>query len=508
MNFTVTTPLYYVNDKPHLGSTYTTIACDALARFQRLQGNEVNFVTGLDEHGQKIQLTAESNKISPLDHCNKVANLYIDLWKEWDISNNRFIRTTSSRHSLLVNQFFERVKDSGDIVLGNQRGWYCIGCEEYKDEPQQSIKPICPLHLKELEWRDEENLFFKLSNYQSKVESLVSKPDFVQPDSRRNEIINFVSQGLRDFSISRTNVKWGIPVPGYKGHTFYVWFDALLGYLSSLVTTETEIDIASLNELGWPANIHVIGKDILRFHAVYWPAMLMSAGLDIPKKIFGHGFLTREGQKMGKSLGNVLDPHLLLEQYGKDPIRWYLLSDFKFGQDGDFQKQRFMDLVNNDLANVIGNLLNRTSSMSRKWFDNTTPTLYYNDKSNLQNLSSQAISKTIEAYEKLDFKYACESILQLANEANLYLSEEQPWKSIKDPLKRDIVATQIYAVLETCRIIGLLLQPVIPETSESILKQLGYSEVPSIWTKELVWGLLVKGKELPIPKPIINKIDF
>ncbi|ABX08828.1 methionine--tRNA ligase [Prochlorococcus marinus] len=508
MNITITTPLYYVNDKPHLGSTYTTIACDAYSRFQRLQGNTVEFVTGVDEHGQKIQRTAQSHQITPQVHCDKISLNYKELWKKWDITYTSFIRTTSPSHQELVNQFFDKVVKSGDILLGNQQGWYCVGCEEYKDDPPDSKSPCCPIHLKPLEWRDEENLFFALSKYQSKIESLVAQPSFIQPLSRRNEILNFVSKGLRDFSISRKNVEWGIPVPGYKGHTFYVWFDALLGYLSSLLPMQNKINLADLSHYGWPASVHVIGKDILRFHAIYWPAMLMSAGLELPKKVFGHGFLTREGQKMGKSLGNILDPELLLEQYGKDPIRWYLLSDIRFGQDGDFQQKRFQDLVNNDLANTIGNLLNRTSTMSRKWFDNGTPDFDINlEDSNLKLLAQESITSSLLAYEEFDFKTVCETVIKLATESNVYLNNTQPWTLIKEPSNKELVGYYLYNVLESCRIIGLLLLPIIPDTGSSILNQLGYTEQIDNWSDHIKWGVLSKGSILPKPTPISKKIE-
>ncbi len=509
MEITITTPLYYVNDKPHLGSTYTTLACDTYARFQRLQGNKVNFVTGVDEHGQKIERTAKAANLTPIDHCNKISSIYIQLWSDWGISNDTFIRTTSVDHKQLVYEFFERVTSSGDIYLGNQKGWYCVGCEEYKDESPDTVSPTCPIHLKDLEWRDEENLFFALSKYQVQIEELVRGPSFIQPSSRRNEIINFVDQGLRDFSISRKNVRWGIPVPGYQGHTFYVWFDALLGYISALKQRNTNQVLIDVIKNGWPADVHVIGKDILRFHAVYWPAMLMSAGLELPKKVFGHGFLTREGLKMGKSLGNVLDPNELLKKYGSDAVRWYLLSDIKFGNDGDFQAKRFKDLVNNDLANTIGNLLNRTSTMSRKWFSETSPSFSFEkDKSNdLSVLSVTTINACLHSYQEMNFKQVCDHILTLAVEANGYLNKVQPWILIKEKSNKDLVGFHLYNVLETCRIIGFLLLPIIPNTSKRILSQLGYEILPDSWESHLKWGLLDQDKQLPKPSPIVPKIE-
>ncbi len=393
MSFVITTPLYYVNDKPHLGSIYTTIICDSIARYKRLLGEDVIFITGVDEHGLKIQRTANQKSLEPQKHCDEISDIFKNSWKKWNISFDKFIRTSSNNHETIVNEFYGRVKNSGDIYMGIQKGWYCVGCEEFKDNPENSATYKCPIHQKNLEWKNEENLFFKLSKYQSQIEDIINDPSFIEPKERRNEIKNFVSKGLKDFSISRTNVAWGINVPDVKNHTFYVWFDALLGYVSAINSGSKTNSLEKAIKDGWPADIHLIGKDILRFHAVYWPAMLISAGMKVPKKVFGHGFLTREGQKMGKSLGNVLDPNLLLNKYGKDPVRWYLLKNIALGSDGDFQNIRFVDIINNDLANTIGNLLNRTSSMSRKWFNNKVPSCAISQCENvLENLASSTIN--------------------------------------------------------------------------------------------------------------------
>ncbi len=510
MIYTLTTPLYYVNDKPHLGSTYTTVACDALARFQRLEGQKVVFVTGVDEHGQKIQRTASERGISPSDHCDQVTTSYELAWTNWDISNDRFIRTTSQRHLPLVQQFFKRCEQAGDIRRGRQTGWYCVGCEEFKDDPAEANNPFCPIHQKPLEWRDEENLFFCLSHFQEQIEELINQDDFIYPASRRKEIQNFVAGGLRDFSISRVNVDWGLPVPGYQGHTFYVWFDALLGYLSALLDDNGSIDLDRLLDVGWPADVHVIGKDILRFHAVYWPAMLMSAGLPMPKKVFGHGFLTREGQKMGKSLGNVLDPDVLLNRCGTDAVRWYLLRDIQFGEDGDFQQQRFVNLVNNDLANTIGNLLNRTSSMSRKWFNESTPNVDQQGRCEhaLRERAESTVKTVRESMPLMAFQNAAEAILQLAIEANGYLNEQAPWSKMKRGGQEVQVAIDLYGVLECCRLVGLLLKPLVPELSDRILSQLNQSTTSVDWTKQLPWGLLESEHRLPQPQPVMQRLEL
>lgn len=519
MTYTLTTPLYYVNDKPHLGSAYTTLACDAVARFQRLRGQQVVFITGCDEHGQKIQRTAEAAGLSPQAHCDAVSSQYRELWDRWQISNDRLIRTTDGRHRRIVEQFFARVEANGDILEGRQQGWYCVACEEFKDDPHEAQDPECPIHSRPLEWRDEVNLFFRLSRYQGAIEELIGREGFIQPASRAREVENFVRQGLRDFSISRLQLPWGIPVPGHPGHTFYVWFDALLGYLTALLESGDEPDLDGALARGWPANLHVIGKDILRFHAVYWPAMLLSAGLPLPERVFGHGFLTREGQKMGKSLGNVLDPAVLLERCGRDAVRWYLLRDIAFGDDGDVQQQRFVDLVNNDLANTIGNLLNRTASMARRWFDGAVPPAgrALAPSHTLALAATAACSLVLASLERLDFKAAAEAALQLAITANGFLNDGAPWSRIKQEGQIESVAEDLYAVLETTRLVALLVAPLVPDLAGRMLEQLAQPAVESAsnqkaaesrWLEHLTWGGLVPGSPLPEPEPVMARLEL
>ena len=509
MTFTITTPLYYVNDKPHLGSVYTTIICDSIARYKRLLGEKVIFITGVDEHGLKIQRTAEEKKVSPQYHCDEITDSFIDNWKKWGITFDKFIRTSSKHHEEIVNEFYSKVNKSNDIYMGVQKGWYCVGCEEFKDNPDNSPLTLCPIHNKNLEWRDEENLFFRLSKYQNQIEEIINKKDFIEPKERQNEIKNFVSKGLKDFSISRTNLDWGIKVPNHNSHTFYVWFDALLGYLSAISLEESQNTLNDSILMGWPASIHIIGKDILRFHTVYWPAMLLSAGIKPPKKVFSHGFLTREGQKMGKSLGNVLDPEILLSKYGNEAVRWYLLKDISLGNDGDFQNKRFVDIINNDLANTIGNLLNRSSSMSRKWFNNKTPYLEEKNDPKINDVANKAIDRYLNYFDNYKIDLASNEILNFAIHINLYLNDKQPWSLIKDDKNIEEVKFIIYNVLESCRLIGLLLQPILPNLSYKILMQLGQSYVDNKnWRERLNWGLLPLDYELPEPRPIIDKLDY
>ncbi len=510
MSFVITTPLYYVNDKPHLGSIYTTLICDAIARYKRLSGEDVIFITGVDEHGLKIQRTASNKGVDPQTHCDDISNVFIKNWNDWDITYNKFVRTTSKIHESIVGEFYNRVKKSDDIYMGVQKGWYCVGCEEFKDNPENSPTHKCPIHQKDLEWKNEENLFFRLSKYQSQIEDLINDPSFIQPKERRNEIINFVSKGLKDFSISRTNLSWGIKVPEIENHTFYVWFDALLGYVSAISKQMNNVSLEESINNGWPADIHLIGKDILRFHAVYWPAMLLSAGMKLPKKVYGHGFLTREGQKMGKSLGNVLDPNILLSKYGKEAVRWYLLKDISLGSDGDFQNKRFVDIINNDLANTIGNLLNRTSSMSRKWFDNKVPNnVELNNDNTLEQYSIETVKNYKKHFNLYELDLAANIILKHAINTNLYLNQKQPWILIKEENNMNLVSNIIYNVLESTRIIGLLLLPLLPDLSSKIDLQLGslYNKEKS-WNEQLKWGKLKSMSILPKPYPIIDKLEY
>ena len=509
MNFIITSPLYYVNDKPHLGSVYTTIICDSIARYKRLRGEKVIFITGVDEHGLKIQRTALSNGVSPKEHCDKFSDIFQKNWFEWNISFDKFIRTTSQEHEKVVHEFYEKVKASNDIYMGTQKGWYCVGCEEFKDNPDNSPSRKCPIHKKNLEWRNEDNLFFRLSKYQKAIEELIKDPDFIEPKERKNEVINFVSKGLKDFSISRTNLDWGIRVPDHSNHTFYVWFDALLGYVSGISSGDKSYSLDTSIKSGWPANLHIIGKDIIRFHAIYWPAMLISAGMKPPQKILGHGFLTREGQKMGKSLGNVLDPVFLLNKYGEEAVRWYLLKDISLGSDGDFQDKRFVDIINNDLANTIGNLLNRTTSMSRKWFNNKTPSISEKNNNEIITLANNSIKNYLSYFDNYKIDKASNEILNFATNVNLYLNKKEPWSLIKDDNNINEVKLIIYNVLEATRIIGTLIKPILPEFSNKILKQLGENDIANKdWEESLKWGLLPESIKLQKPIPIINKLDY
>ncbi len=521
--FALTTPLYYVNDLPHIGSAYTTIAADAIARFQRLCGNDVLLITGTDEHGQKIQRTAERLGRSPQDHSDKIAAGFTDLWQQLNIRYDRFSRTTSPDHAAIVAEFFRRVWDRGDIYLSRQQGWYCVECEEFKEVRELLENKHCAIHTnRAAEWRDEQNYFFRLSKYQQPLETLYrEQPAFIQPQSRRNEVLSFVSQGLQDFSISRVNLDWGFPVPVDPDQTLYVWFDALLGYITALLDPADEPTLENALKRWWPINLHLIGKDILRFHAVYWPAMLMSAGLPLPGCVFGHGFLTKEGQKMGKSLGNTLDPVALVNQYGADAVRYYFLKEIEFGRDGDFSETRFINILNADLANDLGNLLNRTLKMAQKYCNGQVPSIFGADipaDNPLKALGLTLGDRATQAYKTLAFSQACEATLVLVRTGNKFIDQQKPWDLYKQG-SQEAVEQVLYAVLESVRIAAYLLSPIVPSISTKIYQQLGFStefdfEFGSgsldgglTYTKHTKWGSLPANQALSLPQPIFQRLE-
>ncbi len=518
--FSLTTPLYYVNGVPHIGSAYTTIVADALARFQRLQGKSVLLITGTDEHGQKIQRTAVEQNLDPQVHCDRIVDSFKSLWDKLDIKYDRFSRTTAPNHQKIVNEFFERVWDRDDIYLDRQQGWYCVSCEEFKEERDLIENHHCAIHTnKPAEWRDEENYFFRLSKYQQQLEELYqSQPDFIQPASRRNEVLNFVKQGLKDFSISRVNLDWGFPVPVDQKHTIYVWFDALLGYVTALLEPDQEPTLDNALSQWWPINLHLIGKDILRFHAVYWPAMLASAGLPFPKRVFGHGFLTKDGLKMGKTLGNTIDPFKLVDRYGADAVRYYFLKEIELGKDGDFNETRFINVLNNDLADVLGNSLNRTLGMLKKYCQSTVPQLTSADYSSDHPLKSIGLDlgdRVNQAYENLQVSQACEAVLTLVRAVNKYIDDSAPWKLFKQEQQAEVEQI-LYAVLESIRLSAYLLSPVIPITSSKIYQQLGFDwdfnsdrlariEDFHIHSK---WGKVSTNQTLGEASPVFSKLEL
>ncbi|WP_036481760.1 methionine--tRNA ligase [Myxosarcina sp. GI1] len=520
--FTLTTPLYYVNDVPHIGSAYTTIVADVIARFQRLQGRSVLLITGTDEHGLKIQRTAAETGLATQVHCDRIVDSFKSLWDKLNIKYDRFSRTTANNHQAIVNEFFQRVWDKGDIYLARQQGWYCVSCEEFKEERELTTDKCCSIHVnKPVEWRDEENYFFRLSKYQQYLEELYSKrPNFIQPTSRRNEILNFVNRGLQDFSISRVNVDWGFPLPVDPKHTIYVWFDALLGYVTALLEPGEEPTLANALSKWWPIDLHLIGKDILRFHAVYWPAMLASAELTVPKTVFGHGFLTKDGLKMGKSLGNTLDPFSLVDRYGADAVRYYFIKEIELGKDGDFNETRFINTLNADLANDLGNLLNRTLGMLRKYCQGNGPQLSQADfdrEHPLKKIGIELGDRVSQNYMSFKLSQACEDIFALIRASNKYIDDSAPWSLFKQG-KQAEVEQILYAVLESVRLTAYLLSPVIPNLSNSIYQQLGFTgdfnridegdEKQLEFALHSQWGKLAANQNLGKASPIFAKLEL
>jgi methionyl-tRNA synthetase len=529
-SFTVTTPLYYVNDIPHIGHAYTTMAADTIARWHRLKHHDVLLITGTDEHGQKIERTAIAAGVDPQVHCDRIVARFDSLWSKLNIQYDRFSRTTALNHQQIVKDFFKRVWDNGDIYQGTQQGWYCVSCEEFKEERDLLEDRHCPLHpSKQVEWRDESNYFFRLSKYQQQLETLYAEcPDFILPNSRRNEVLKFVAQGLQDFSISRVNVDWGIPLPADPQQTIYVWFDALLGYMTALLDPGIEASLDNALQQRWPINLHLIGKDILRFHAVYWPAMLMSAGLPIPDRVFAHGYFTKDGKKISKSEGNAINPIDLVDRYGAEPLRYYFLKEIEFGQDGDFNETRFVEIVNADLANSLGNLVNRTLSMAKKYCQGQVPNCNAEDisaENPLKILGQELGSQVDLAYDRLAFRDACETILTLVRSSNKYIDDLAPWALFKQDKQAEL-AQVLYAVLESARLSAYLLSPIIPKISTDIYRQLGLDidfdlicgnsisrsnagdrNLQIDWEHHQKWGVLKANHLLGEPHPIFAKLE-
>lgn len=471
--FYITTPIYYVNDVPHIGHAYTTIAADVLARYKRMSGYAVFFLTGTDEHGRKVEQAAQKTGTTPIQLADRVMQRFQDLWQRLTISNDDFIRTSEARHKEAVQKFFKTVADSGDIYLGEYEDWYCVPCESFWTDNQladgRCPNPDCGRAVEKLK---EESYFFKMSRYQEPLlKHLKENPRFVQPESRYNEIVSFVKEGLRDLSISRTSFTWGITVPGNPRHVIYVWFDALLNYISAINYCRA----GEAFQTFWPANVHLIGKDILRFHAVYWPTFLMSAGLPLPKSIFAHGWWTIEGQKMSKSLGNAIDPNSLCDQYGVDPFRYFLMREAAFGVDGDFSHQAIINRINSDLANDLGNLFSRAIAMMHKYFKGVVPCAGSNEAGDerLRDKQYQVLAEVETMMNALTFNRALISIWELIAMVNKYIDETAPWSLANDSSMQARLATVMVQILNALQTITLLLAPFMPQSCEKMWLALG-----------------------------------
>mgnify|MGYP004466726037 FL=1 len=468
----ITTPIYYPSTNLHIGNTYTTVAADAIARFKRLTGHEVMFLTGTDEHGQKIERIANEKGITPKEHVDEIVAGIKDLWKMMNISYDKFIRTTDDYHVKAVQEIFKKLYDQGDIYKDSYEGLYCTPCESFWTETQL-VNGNCPDCGRPVEKAKEEAYFFKMSKYADRlIQYIEEHPDFIQPESRKNEMLNnFLRPGLQDLCVSRTSFTWGIPVSFDEKHVIYVWIDALSNYITALGYGQENQE---LYKKFWPADVHLIGKDILRFHTIYWPIMLMALGLELPKQVFGHGWLLVDGGKMSKSKGNVVDPVVLVNIFGADAVRYYLLREIPFGSDGLFNNEIFIKKVNTDLANDLGNLLSRTIAMVYKYFDGViqAPTCKEAIDDELINLALSTPGKVEASIDALKIPEALESIWTLISRANKYIDETTPWILAKDEEKKERLGTVLYNLLETLRFVSVMISPFLTETSVKINDQL------------------------------------
>ena len=490
--FYITTPIYYPSDKLHIGHTYCTVATDAMARYKRLTGCDVLFLTGTDEHGQKIEDKAKAAGKTPkefLDNIVEGPQGILDLWKLMNISNDRFIRTTDDYHCASIQKIFRKMYEKGDIYKGTYKGKYCKPCESFWTK-SQLVDGKCPDCGREVMDAEEEAYFFRLSKYADRVRHLLEDTDFLQPRSRVNEMVNnFIKPGLEDLCVSRTSFSWGIPVDFDPGHVVYVWVDALFNYTTALGFMN---DRYHDYDKYWPADVHFVGKEIVRFHSIIWPAMLMSMEMPLPKHVYGHGWLVMDGGKMSKSKGNVVDPYVLAEKFGVDALRFFLLRTFPFGSDGNFSNELLIQTINMDLANDLGNLVSRTTAMVEKYFGGTLPAERESSDADcdLKTMASTLRDRYQAEMEHFQFQNALEQVFRTIQRANKYIDENAPWTLAKDPANRARLATVMYNLLETIRICAVLLTPFIPDSAEKIFDQIGACPCCRTWEKANVWGSL------------------
>lgn len=505
--FYITTPIYYPSDRLHIGHAYTTTIADAAARYKRLAGSEVLFLTGSDEHGQKIQRKAAEQHVTPIVYVDKIVDSFKQLWKKLNISNDDFIRTTEQRHHDVVQAIFQKIYDKGDIYKAAYEGWYCTPCETFWIE-RQVVDGKCPDCGRPVEVVQEESYFFRMSKYQERLLAHIEEnPDFIQPVSRRNEMLNFIKGGLEDLCVSRTTFDWGIPVPFDTKHVVYVWFDALTNYITAAGYLDDREKFAKF----WPADIHLVGKEIVRFHSIIWPIILMALDLEIPKQVYGHGWLIMEGDKMSKSKGNVIDPVALIEEFGPDAIRYFLLREITLGVDGNFSREALINRINADLANDLGNLLHRTLNMIGRF--NSGVIKAAGDVEALDQELAQLVQNTVIQYEKfmdnMDINAAIKVVWALISRTNKYIDETAPWALAKDESKKPRLDTVLYSLAETLRIVAILITPFMPVTGPKIWAQLGLtSDFEAVSLDDAKgWGKFPAGVVVAKPEPIFPRIE-
>jgi methionyl-tRNA synthetase len=502
--FYVTSAIPYVNAEPHVGTAYEIIGCDLIARYHRLRGERVFFLTGTDEHSINVARASAEAGISPREWVDRMVPKWLDVWSRLEISHDDFIRTSEPRHEQRVQRFVEMLNERGEIYRGTYRGPYCVSCEEFKQE-KELVDGNCPIHLRPVEYLEEENYFFPLSKYQGPLLELYERrPGFVMPETRRNEVVSFVRGGLQDLSISRTGTDWGIPVPWDPNHVIYVWVDALLNYATAVGVGTEDPRFAEV----WPADVHVIGKDIVRFHAVIWPALLMAAGLEVPRTVFAHGFLTVGGEKMSKSRGTGVHPFELLDRFGVDSYRYYFLRDIVFGQDGSYSWESMLERHNADLANGLGNLASRVLAMLASYRQGVVPKGAGED-GDLPDVVADAAGRYDGLIGGLDLSQGVAAVWEIVDRANKYLVEREPWRLAKDPGASARLDGILYAAAETLRILAILIQPVMPSAAQRLWDQLGIGgrvadrRLPA----DIAWGGLEPGTRTEKGEALFPRIE-